>query len=140
MENIPVIPNCNITIYNKYIENRVEKWQRAEILEVGWEDTKAVNSQRFGTAANLAVVFIPFDRKATGYASPKTWQALTDKSDRWTLQEGDVIVRGIVTDEIDSNFTITDLRAENDHVFAIASVDEMDYGSPAVQHFEVGCK
>jgi hypothetical protein len=135
-----VIPNCDITIYNKYIENRVEKWQRSEILEVGWQDTKAVNSQRFGTAANLAAVFIPFDRKATGYATPKQWQALTDKTGRWTLQEGDVIVRGIVTDEIDGSFTITDLRAENDNVVTIASVDAMDQGSPAVQHFDVGCK
>jgi len=135
-----VIPNCDITIYNKYIDNRVEKWQRSEILEVGWELTDAVSALRWNLAANIAVIFIPFDRKLTGYVSPKTWQALADKSDRWTLQQGDVIVKGIVTDEIDSDFTITDLRAANDNVVVIASVDAMDYGSPAVQHFEVGCK
>ena len=140
MVNTAMIPNCNVTVYNKYLDNRAEKWQRSEILDVVWESTQAVSSQRFGTAANLATVFIPFDRKSTAYATPKQWVALTDKTGRWTLQEGDVIVKGSVSDEIDNDFTITSLRAKYDDVVTIASVDAMDQGTPNVQHFEVGCR
>lgn len=135
-----MISNCDITIYNKYIVNRAEQWQRTVILQVAWESTKAIAGQRFQQPANTVTIFIPFDRKATGYATPKQWQALTDKTGRWTLQEGDVIVRGSVDDEIVGDFTITSLRAAYDDVVSIASVDAMDLGSASMQHFEVGCK
>lgn len=135
-----MIPNSDITIYNKYIDSatRSEKYQRTVVTDVVWQATKAVSGSKSGQlASNVATVFIPFAR-GDDYSKPKAWQ--TSRSGKWTLQEGDIIVRGTATDEISGAYTITSLRAEYDDVVMISSVDAMDQGSPNVQHWQVGCK
>lgn len=135
-----MIPNGHITIYNRYFVSRVETYQRTVIKNVVWEATKAVSGRSTGVlASNVATVFIPMAR-GTDYLKPKAWQALVTKTGNWTLQEGDVIVRGEVTDNITTEYKLTDLRAEYDDVVVISSVDAMDQGSPNMQHWEVGCK
>lgn len=135
-----MIPNGHITIYNRYFVSRVETYQRTVIKNVVWEATKAVSGRSTGVlASNVATVFIPMQRGAD-YLKPKAWQALVTKTGNWTLQEGDVIVRGEVTDTITTEYKLSDLRAEYDDVVVISSVDAMDQGSPNVQHWEVGCK
>lgn len=135
-----MIPNCDITIYNKTLVNRAEVFYRSVVRNVGWQATKAVSGTKAGPLqSNIAEIFIPFGGN-TEYLAPKAWQALTDKSSNWTLQEGDVVVKGAVTDTISGAFTITDLRAKYDDVVTITSVDAMDFGSPTVQHWEVGAK
>ena len=134
-----MIPNSHITIYNKYTDNtRKEKYQRTVIRDVVWQATKARSGQSTGLlASNVATIFIPFARGAN-YLRSKAW--LADKTGHWTLQEGDVIVRGEATDEITGGYTMTSLRAEYDDVVTITSVDAMDQGSENVQHWQVGCK
>lgn len=133
-----MIPNGHITIYNKYTValGRAEAYQRAEVKNVVWQSTKAVSRMREQTAANTALILIPFS-VGTDYQEPKAW-----KVDRegWTLQEGDIIVRGIVTDEIGAGYTVSDLKADHESVVQIASVDAMDQGSPNIQHWEVTAK
>ncbi len=133
-----MIPNGHITIYNRYFESRLEKYQRTVIRDVVWQATKAVSGRSTGVlASNVATVFIPMARGAD-YLKPKAWQAA--RSGKWTLQEGDVIVRGEATDNITTEYTITSLRAEYEDVVTITSVDAMDQGSANVQHWQVGCK
>ena len=133
-----MIPNGHITIYNRYFVSRVETYQRTVIRDVVWQATKAVSGRSTGVlASNVATVFIPMARGAD-YLKPKAWQAA--RSGKWTLQEGDVIVRGEATDNITTEYTITSLRAEYEDVVTITSVDAMDQGSPNVQHWQVGCK
>lgn len=133
-----MIPNAHITVYNKYIDGttRTEKYQRAEVFNCVWQGVSAISRFKEQVQANTLLVLIPFASGA-GYQEPKAWQ--TDKSG-WTLQEGDVIVRGLVTDEITGGYTITSLRAEHPNVFTIASVASMDNGFPNVNHWEVNCK
>lgn len=133
-----MIPNGHITIYNRYFVNRVETYQRTVIRDVVWQATKAVSGRSTGVlASNVATVFIPMARGAD-YLKPKAWQDA--RSGKWTLQEGDFIVRGEATDNITTEYTITSLRAEYEDVVTITSVDAMDQGSPNVQHWQVGCK
>jgi hypothetical protein len=133
-----VIPNAHVTVYNKYIDptTRGEKWQRSEIFNCVWQGVSAIARFKEQVPANTILIMIPF-ASGLGYQEPKAWQA--DKTG-WTLQEGDVIVRGLVTDEITGAYTITSLRAEHQHVVQIASVAAMDEGSPNVQHWEVQAK
>jgi hypothetical protein len=70
---------------------------------------------------------------------PKTWQADSDHTG-WTLQEGDVIARGVITQEISALYTMSALRAVYEDVVTIISIDAMDQGSPNMQHWELGCK
>src|SRR5574341_2471167 len=104
----------NLTIYNRYVTAGVEYYQRAEVRNVKWENRKAANVIRSGLlAADSVAVYIP-SLSRVGYLAPKTWQALSNKAGYWTLQEGDVMVKGIVTDEITSVFTVTKLKAKYD--------------------------
>ncbi len=134
--------NADLTLYNKYIDpaTKTEKWQRGAILDVYWENRKAANVIRSGMLeADSVRVFIPMARGAN-YLKSKAWQALATKTGKWTLQVGDVMVKGSVSDAISTSFTISDLRAKYDDVVTIRSVDTQDVGSVELQHWEVGAK
>lgn len=135
--------NADCTIYNRYYDviNKVEKWQRTVIVAVAWENRKEANVNAAGgnMAVNSARVFIPFTRGAA-HLDPKAWLALSNKANMWTLQEGDTVVKGAVTDEISGGFTISSLRAKYDNVLTITSVDTMDMGSESMHHWNVGLK
>jgi len=133
--------NTDCTIFNKYIVSSVEKYQRTVIADVAWENRKQANILATGgnIAANSARIFIPFAR-GTNYLKPKAWQALTTKTGKFTFQEGDFIVKGAVTDEIGTGFTMTNLKAKYDDVLQVTSVDTMDMGSLHLQHWNVGLK
>jgi hypothetical protein len=143
--------NCSLTMYNKYIDatTRTEKYQRSSVVGVAWENRKASNTLATGgsIAADQARVFIPLQRGAN-YLKAKAWQALTVKTGKWTLQVGDVIVKGLVSDEIHdavvspplAAFTITSLKAKYDDVLVISSVDTMDSGSASMHHFMISAK
>ena len=137
--------NSSMTVYNKYTNNTTHSdvYQRAVIDEIAWENTKAAEVRATGgqTAANQAVVFIPLLCSGSeNYLKPRAWQALSSKTGKWTLQVGDVIVRGTVTDTIGDSFTVSMLKAKYDDVLVISSVDPMDMGSLEMQHWEVGAK
>ena len=135
--------NTDLTVYNKYIASRDEAFLRTEIKAVAWENQKAVNKLAGGgvISDNKAIIYIPFQR-GSAFLSPKTWQALADedKPDNWTLQEGDIIVKGTISDEITALFTASDLMAKYDDVLRINATDTFDQGSPSMQHWQVGAK
>lgn len=134
-----MLTNANITIYNRYIDaaTRSEKYQRVLVVGVMWESRKAVNITATGgqIAADKARVFIPFAR-GVSYLPPKVWQSQAIKAGKWTIQEGDVIVKGLVADEISDNFTVADLKAKYDDALIVSSVDTAD--ALNLRHWEVG--
>ena len=149
-----MINNTTMTLYNKI--SGTETYQRTVIPgPVQWENRKAANGMRTGAlASNTARVFILISLGGD-YLKPKAWQALVTKTGKWTLQDGDVIVKGTVTDEIHAAvpgsagppivpevpaFTVTSLKAKYDDVLVITSVDTFDMGSVALRHWEVGAK
>jgi hypothetical protein len=141
--------NADITIYNKYISSGAEKYQRAAVVAVAWENRKARNVLATGgdIAANQATIYIPWAR-GTDYIGPKAWQALSVKTGKWTLQNGDIVVRGVIADEIhdavvsppSAAFTPTMLKAKYDDVLTISSVDTMNGGSVGMWHWQIGAK
>ena len=128
--------NSDITIYNRYRVLNVDTWQRVQVSDVEWEQTHA--RSQFDSA-DLATVFIPLVRGAN-YLQPRVWQALTNKTGKWTLQVGDVIVKGLVTFDLSVAFPLGVLEAAYDDVLVITSVDTYDYGSANLQHWRVGAK
>ena len=133
-----MIPNAHVTIYNKYVDasTRTEKWQRTEVFNCVWQGVSAIARFKEQTPANTIFIMIPF-ASGLAYQEPKAWQV---DRDGWTLQEGDIVVRGLVTDEIDTEYSMKDLRTDHQYVAQIASVAAMDEGSPNVQHWELNCK
>ena len=135
--------NTLLTIYNKYVDpsTRSEKYQRSLVGKVQWENRKGSNVIASGGQISIdqARIFVPFEN-VSNYVSPRTWQALADKSDQFTFQVGDVIVKGEVVDAIGDLFTITDLKETYDNVLVISSVDTMDFGGLDLQHWQLGAK
>jgi len=137
-----MLTNAHITIYNKYIDpiTRAEKYQRTQINNVNWQGAKAVFVAGTGMVrSDTATIYIPMAR-GLKYVQPITWQALTTKTGYWTLQNGDVIVRGLVADEIQAGFAMTNLRAKYNDVVTVTNIDTSDQGSPNMQHWTVGAK
>jgi hypothetical protein len=136
-----VIPNADITIYNKYVVNRAEAWTRYQVSNVVWQATRMVNRSKPGViAADSIFIMIPYSQKDSAYRTPLAWQALVTKTGLWTLQEGDVIVRGLISVSTATASLVTYLKEHYDEVVTISSIDAMDEGSPNVQHFELSCK
>lgn len=136
-----MITNADCTIYNKYMSAGSELYQRTQIVDVTWSSGKARNVIASGgnIAADQAAVYVPYARGAN-YTLPKAWQALVTKTGKWTLQVGDYIVKGLVTDEITGGFTMTSLKAKYDDVLQISSVDTMQAGSLSMWHWQIGAK
>ena len=134
--------NASITIYNKYLDERTNKYSATQIRDVMWEDRKATNVIASGgnIASDQARLFIPMPKNLLTFKQPKAWLALVNKSIAWTLQVGDVIVKDLVDDVIDEEFTITNLKEKYDFVMTITSIDTRDMGSMPLRHWQVGLK
>lgn len=133
--------NANCTIYNKYIVSGDEAYQRTQVEDVEWDNRKGANVLATGgnIKADSAKIVIPTSR-GINYLVPSVWRALNPKTGKWTLQIGDIIVKGLVTDEIGSEFTITDLKNKYDDVLQISSVDLKDGGSQFLERWEIAAK
>lgn len=106
--------------------------------------SKAANIRATGlTGADAANLYIPFSVRATDgesgaiktYVDPKEFDKAADKSLLWTLDERCFFVKGSVID-VEANFQ--NINKEHDDVYRVTKVDKKDFGSVAMQHFEVG--
>ena len=115
--------NTHATLYKRSVVSRAESWAREEIKGPGndygvfWEDRKAVRGYM---QSDDVIIFIPIDRGD------------------FEIVGGDVLVKGISSEEITSSFTITDLEKAYRDVVKVKSVDTMDYGSKHMQHVRIG--
>lgn len=116
------------------------------------ELSQASSAQKNGMeGVASAALFIPFSIGAvngiTGqkqkFLSPKEYARITDKSGFWTLRDSGsrsavdcFFVKGKVVE--DTSFQ--EVKNHHDHVFRVISVDTLDFGSPDMQHWEVGGK
>ena len=136
-----MIPNGSATVYNKYIDTSLaEQYLGTIIPQVVWWGPRGVRITRQGLiAANTWNVLIPHGM-LTNFLDFQAWQALTTKTAKWTLQEGDWMVYGSVSDVISSTFTITQLKAKYPEVGQIISVDPMDQGNINMRYTRVWLK
>lgn len=124
--------NDTITVYNKYLASNVERWKRTVLSGVYWNAVNGAVLRKTGAAsADSVVVIVP--RSLPGYVKPKTWNALPDKSGAWTVQAGDMIVKGRIATEI-TRSAAKELSGYDD-VLTVTTVDDKDFGGLA--HLEV---
>lgn len=130
--------NTPVTLYNKLVVDGAETYYRHVILSVAWESLKGQHILQTGgqIAADQATVYIPYVHHE-GFLKPKNWVE-SEFEDVWTLQVGDLIVKGEVEDEIEGSFTASKLRAKYDDVLSIKTVDFQDMGSRSLWHWQIG--
>jgi hypothetical protein len=115
--------NADLTLYvrSTNASTRAEEWTRVQLRCITWQASAGAKVLPNGTIKDdKATVYIPFERGPLN------------------LQEGSVIVKGLVNDEITDSFTMTDLRKKYpDNVLTIRRVTPRDYGSAAMRHWEI---
>lgn len=127
-----MITNCDVTILNKYIENRESKYKRYIIKNVHWEDSIGINELQIGIIKDIdnSTIYIPFT-SGKDYVKPKQYKGIG-----FTLRDEDYIIKGIV----DEDLPIKKLEEKYDDVRKITKVDTYDYGSKEMQHWRVGAR
>ena len=97
--------NDTITVFNARVDQDAgaNVWTPTVIAGVSWfmTDASTVDAGRGGlVAANKAVIRIPEGADAGGkdYADPVSYRNAESVSGLWTLQQGDVIVKGSVSE------------------------------------------
>ena len=146
-----------VTVYNVTVESDQDTFSDIEhayitvLRGVMLQASKGVNVRESGLESADAVnLYIPFDVDAvdgvTGatkrYVGPQEFWRASDKSGLWTLStDGNggttFFVKGEVVEPEKSEQQI---EALYDDVYKVTKVDEKDFGSVAMRHFEVGGK
>lgn len=136
-----MITNASVTIYNK-VYDRDEgsnKYYRTVLKGVNWQDaTKVLPSDTGVVSADVAEVYIPFlidtEKK---YCSPVNFNSEQEKDKSFTLAPEDIIVKGVVTDELTKWKDVEHLKNKYGSVRVIAVIETNDNGSPTMQHWKV---
>ena len=109
-----MITNASVTIYNK-VYDRDEgsnKYYRTVLEGVNWQDaTKVLPSDTGVVSADVAEVYIPFlidtEKK---YCSPVNFNSEQEKDKFFTLAPEDIIVKGVVADELTKQKDVEHLK------------------------------
>lgn len=121
--------DCTLYLYSK--EGKQEAYTRMPVEGVYWEDVQQSNFLKTGQrdAASVLLV-IPLE----SLESPIIFK-----------KGKDLVVKGIIEDEIDSSSqeqlskSLAALKTAHQFV-TVATVDERLYGSESAQHYELSCK
>lgn len=126
--------NTSMSVFNKYTdENKNVVFKKHLIDNVFWDDSKGINRNLGYENADDVNVFIPKSQNdMSGYVEPKKYKGL---SNTWTLENGDFIVKGNTNES--EVLSIRELVQKYDNVFTISLVDDKDFGSESMHHFEI---
>ena len=126
--------NTSMSLYNKYTDEEKNVVFKKHLIDnLFWDDSKGINRNLGYENADDVNVFIPKSQNdMSGYVEPKKYKGL---SNTWTLENGDFIVKGN-TDESEV-LSLKDLAKKYDNVFTISLVDDKDFGSRNMHHFEI---
>ena len=141
-----------VTVYNasENAATLMSEYNITVLRGVFLDISKGANVIKSGLEnADSATLFIPFGIEAengvTGqaqqYVTPKEYTRLEDKTEFWTIRPGGsdsasdcFFVKGEVVDQAG----FQSINAQHEDVFRVSSVDPRDFGSPDMQHWEVG--
>ena len=113
----------SLPVYHKKISAGAESWTRHHVKRAMWENRKAINVIKSGMIdADSVSVYIP----------------LAALPPLLSIQPGDVLVKGLVVDELSNSFTLTALKKKYPQVVVVRSVDTYDQGSGHLHHLQIG--
>lgn len=126
--------NTCMSVFNKYTDSEKNViFKKHEIENVFWDDSKGVNLNKGYENADDVNVYIPKDKNdMSGYTESKFYIGLNNT---WTLRNGDFIVKGQTFENQVSS--IKELKEKYNDVFTITLVDDKDFGSKNMHHFEI---
>lgn len=91
--------DTTVTLYNKYESSSGEiTWYRTILKGCFWK--YVTDYQRVDDATQMTKVLLCRVRKNDKFVENYVWRDLADKSSRFTFNEGDILVKGNVSDVI----------------------------------------
>ena len=136
--------NADITIYNKWFNKatRLDEWKRVPVKGVNWYGGQAVTVTDNGLqSADTYTVRIPITSAPPGraFALPEDWAACAAGAlgQLWTLQAGDIVVRGLIDEDIEK---AADVTGKYGQCFMVTGWKDNRRGSPAIQHWRIDGK
>ncbi len=142
-----MMTNADITVYNRQFDKAQDKYiyLRTYLKGVNWQESKGIRIAESGVVSDDRTrIFIPLDVDAEGkqYKKPKTYRRMDDKSLFYTLDNEDIVVKGIIDFDLTGNpgENVSSLQAKYDDVMVITKVIDNRYGSRTIQHFELEVK
>lgn len=142
-----MMTNADITVYNRQFDKAQDKYiyLRTYLKGVNWQDSKGIRIAESGVVSDDRTrIFIPLDVNAEDkqYKKPKTYKRMDDKSLFYTLDNEDIVVKGIIDFDLTGNpgENVSSLQAKYDDVMVITKVIDNRYGSRTIQHFELEVK
>lgn len=143
-----------VTLYNASENTQTQKAEyNITILNGVFLDvSKGANVAKTGIEnADSAKLYIPFSVKArnglTGqeqrYAKPKEYERAEDKNGLWTLRTSGSTSSAacfFVKGEVVKQSGYQEINGNYDDVYRISAVDVRDFGSPDMQHWQIGAK
>lgn len=140
-------PTQEITIYHKNKESNYERY----IKEASFRNTSMLNKDKYGFNSSDKALIRIFDVK--GYN--KSIHVINTTAmlncplnsflgETWKISKGDIIVNGIVKDEIQTTAPITELNKKygQENVFKVNSVNILIYNDNDLEelnHVKLGC-
>lgn len=126
--------NAKMSVYNKHTTQEKNVIFKKHLIDnVFWDDSKGINLKMGYENADDVNIFIPKSQNdMNGYVEPKKYKGLNDT---WTLNNGDFIVKGQTFENQVSS--IKELKEKYNDVFTITLVDDKDFGSKNMHHFEI---
>ena len=136
-----MVTNADITLYNKNSDRDagINRYYRTVLKGVNWQDTTAVQPADKGiVSADVAEIYIPFAVETEKqFRKPKNFVQDAEKPGLFTIEAGDLVVRGVVEEDLTSAKDEERLKSGYDDVRTIAVVETNDNGSPEMQHWKV---
>lgn len=143
-----------VTIYNvgENPDTLETEYNMTILRGVFLDRREAANIEKSGLRdADVASLFIPFSVEAvdavTGtpkqYIGPKAYRQLADVSGYWTLEGGGLASGAdtfFIKGEIVNYSGYGKMREMYDDVYDITTIDTRDFGSPDMQHWQVGAR
>ena len=143
-----------VTIYNvgENPETLEQEYNMTFLRGVFLDVRQAANIEKSGLRdADAATLFIPFSVEAVDavtetpkqYIKPKAYRQLTDTSGYWTLEPGGLNSGAdsfFVKGEVVNYSGYAKMRELYDDVYDITTIDTRDFGSPGMQHWQVGAR
>lgn len=132
-----MLTNADITIYNQKINpsTKLTEYIRTQIRNVHWYSDQKTSVDQAGVhSADVYKIRIPAESvEDIQFIDCSEWRRLEDRTGYWTIQNGDMIVKGLVDDDIKQ---ASDLLKKYPYVARVNSIsDNRRGGNP---HFRIG--
>lgn len=135
--------NADCTVFNKRLdrETRADIWHKTYIRGVYWESAGGVttNSTTKTTQDDSLFMAVPDNADAGGkiYVSPTEYKAASPEA-AFTFAPEDIVVKGIVPENIGDAISVADLQRKYDDLHFITECKDFRFGGQP--HLEVSGK